>query len=82
MTCDGYSLGVFLSKMSRVSVSTFMLASLIGLLPTQCLNSYMGSSLRSIQDIKNQQSSSLLLLSQVPTALCFINVSLEPKGRS
>lgn len=59
----GIQNGVF--ALSNVRVSTFMLASFLGLLPTQFLNSYMGSSLRSVQDIKDQQSSSVLLMAQV-----------------
>ncbi|XP_054748489.2 transmembrane protein 64-like [Lytechinus pictus] len=59
----GIQNGVF--ALSNVRVSTFMLASFLGLLPTQFLNSYMGSSLRSVQDIKDQHSSSLFFIAQV-----------------
>lgn len=50
-----------------MSISKCLLASFIGLLPTQALNSYMGSTLRTMEDVLHSNSSGgyLLLAVQV-----------------
>ncbi|PIK44547.1 putative transmembrane protein [Apostichopus japonicus] len=50
----GLQNGIF--AMSKVSTLTFVSASCLGLLPTQALNAYLGATLRSAQDISDQQS--------------------------
>ncbi|XP_022098127.1 transmembrane protein 64-like isoform X2 [Acanthaster planci] len=60
----GLQNGVF--SMANVSVSTFVMATAVGLFPNQLLSSYIGSTLRSVQDITNQQwNSSPAVVAQV-----------------
>ncbi|XP_038070418.1 transmembrane protein 64-like isoform X2 [Patiria miniata] len=60
----GLQNGVF--SMANVSVSTFVSATAVGLFPNQLLNSYLGSTLRSVQDLTNHKwNSSPIVIVQV-----------------
>eukprot|EP00054_Salpingoeca_dolichothecata_P001502 m.19460 g.19460 ORF g.19460 m.19460 type:complete len:450 (-) comp12242_c0_seq1:53-1402(-) len=66
---------------SKVSKRKFMLASFIGLLPTQLLNAYMGTSLRSMEDVlSGKNSNTPVLICQVVIAVCvtyFVNQRMK-----
>ncbi|XP_071957643.1 transmembrane protein 64-like [Antedon mediterranea] len=53
----GVQNGLF--AVTNVPAMTFMVASTLGLLPTQLLNSYVGSTLRSLDDLTQQNSSTM-----------------------
>lgn len=64
--------------MSKVSTLTFVSASCLGLLPTQALNAYLGATLRSAQDISDQQSfSNVFLVFQVKYKILKISCKVE-----
>ena len=53
---------VILLQVSNVKMCRYVSASSIGLLPTQALNAYIGSTLRSMEDVMADHSSSYLVL--------------------
>ena len=53
---------VILLQVSNVKMFRYVTASSIGLLPTQALNAYIGSTLRSMEDVMADHSSSYLVL--------------------
>jgi len=50
ITSNQYLFSVFLQG-SSIGVSQYMVATALGLLPTQVINVYLGSTLRSMQDV-------------------------------
>eukprot|EP00050_Salpingoeca_kvevrii_P009888 m.5351 g.5351 ORF g.5351 m.5351 type:complete len:483 (+) comp2504_c0_seq1:294-1742(+) len=66
---------------AKVSSRKYLAASICGLLPTQLLNSYMGSSLRSMEDVLSGKSSNtMVLVSQVFVAVAvtfFVNQRMK-----
>lgn len=45
-----------LSQITDVSLPNYLVASSVGLLPTQLLNSYLGTTLRTMEDVIAEQS--------------------------
>lgn len=56
----GLQNGLF--AITNISVTKCLAASSIGLLPTQAMNTYMGSTLRSVEDVISQHSGGYLIL--------------------
>lgn len=56
----GLQNGLF--SVTNVSTAKYVIASTIGLLPTQALNSYMGSTFRSLEDLVEEQSGGYIIL--------------------
>ncbi|XP_067055399.1 transmembrane protein 64-like [Acropora muricata] len=56
----GLQNGLF--AVTNVSISKYVTSSTIGLLPTQALNTYMGSTFRSLEDVVQDQSGSYIVL--------------------
>eukprot|EP00112_Aurelia_sp_Birch-Aquarium-sp1_P009133 Seg2026.2 transcript_id=Seg2026.2/GoldUCD/mRNA.D3Y31 product="Transmembrane protein 64" protein_id=Seg2026.2/GoldUCD/D3Y31 len=68
----GLQNGLF--AITNISISRLALASMIGLLPTQALNSYIGSTLRTMNDVVNQDKSRgyAIIFIQVLISLCLM----------
>jgi len=56
----GLQNGLF--SVTNVSAPKYVLSSTVGLLPTQALNAYMGSTFRSLEDVVQDQSGSYIIL--------------------
>ena len=52
----------FVFQVTNVSAPKYVLSSTVGLLPTQALNAYMGSTFRSLEDVVQDQSGSYIIL--------------------
>lgn len=51
-----FSIFFFFFKITDVSLPNYLVASSVGLLPTQLLNSYLGTTLRTMEDVIAEQS--------------------------
>lgn len=49
-------------QVTNVSIPKYIVSSTIGLLPTQALNAYMGSTFRSLEDVVQEQSGGYIIL--------------------
>ena len=52
----------FVFQVTNVSTPKYVISSTVGLLPTQALNAYMGSTFRSLEDVVSDQSGGYILL--------------------
>lgn len=52
----GFLITALLSQITDVSLPNYLVASSVGLLPTQLLNSYLGTTLRTMEDVIAEQS--------------------------
>lgn len=52
----GFLITAVLSQITDVSLPNYLVASSVGLLPTQLLNSYLGTTLRTMEDVIAEQS--------------------------
>lgn len=53
---------MFYFQATHVKLLKYVISSSLGLLPTQALNAYMGSTLRSLEDVMSEQSGGYIVL--------------------
>lgn len=70
----GTKIFLYLAQITNISISRLATASFVGLLPTQALNSYIGSTLRTINDVVHQDKSKgyAVVFIQVLISLCLM----------
>ena len=67
--------------MTSVSYTRCLIASSIGLIPTQCINTYMGSTVRNMQEVLgNQVDGYIVLIAQILFSIVLM-VYLVKKAR-
>ena len=69
-------------QMTRVSYPICLLASICGLLPTQMLNTYMGSTVRNMQEVLADRVDGYIILSAQVIMSIFLMLYLLRKARS
>ena len=68
--------------MTRVSYPVCLVASVCGLLPTQMLNTYMGSTVRNMQEVLADRVDGYIILSAQVIMSIFLMLYLLRKARS
>ena len=69
-------------QMTRVSYPVCLIASVCGLLPTQMLNTYMGSTVRNMQEVLADRVDGYIILSAQISMSIFLMLYLLRKARS
>ena len=87
LTWTPFSLSLSLSpspslQMTRVSYPVCLVASVCGLLPTQMLNTYMGSTVRNMQEVLADRVDGYIILSAQVIMSIFLMLYLLRKARS
>lgn len=67
----------FYSKITDVSLPNYLVASSVGLLPTQLLNSYLGTTLRTMEDVIAEQSVSGYFVFTLQVSWCWWCIRCE-----
>lgn len=67
----------FRFKITDVSLPNYLVASSVGLLPTQLLNSYLGTTLRTMEDVIAEQSISGYFVFSLQVSFCDNTLSLR-----
>lgn len=69
------------SQMTTVTYPQYLMASLLGLLPTQLLNTYMGSTVRNMQEVLADRMNSYIILGLQIVVSIFLMLYILNKAR-